>query len=403
MVAALQNKGHGKLIYANELGSTYFATNVADPGAFAIDGAAKGGKGAYLIYQESSLVIRAIRDYFTQDIGEILIDTDDIYEQAKQFMLHVMPDNAQRVKRYRDDAPLFSRFQIEHQIETAFSRTVNLPSGGAIVIDHTEALVSVDVNSARAIKGGDIEETAAAFALAFSRKDGPTLLALLDSVELPDNRKLLCDALVFGAEAATDPDKALARLGGAPVVLRDFSSVSLQLMADKYNPASDHAVYTVVMNKLPTGWQIDSETIQTVVGGAMFGLFRGAGRVKPIPKKKFQAMPAPKSPKLTPVDCAMKAFVQLGWFPRLFAVQRTALPTAAGALGRLSPGGLVIVDAPVSEIPADPKAAAATLLGAAKDRGVLVVSDSEPFVATLQASGAKVLDCANGEFVARAQ
>ncbi|MEY4736045.1 MAG: hypothetical protein RL302_364, partial [Pseudomonadota bacterium] len=126
----------------------------------AIDGASKGGKGAFLIYQESSLVIRAIRDYFNHDIGDILIDTDDVYEQAQQFMAHVMPEHAARVKRYRDDAPLFSRFQIEHQIESAYARTVQLPSGGAIVIDHTEALVSVDVNSARAIKGGDIEETA---------------------------------------------------------------------------------------------------------------------------------------------------------------------------------------------------------------------------------------------------
>ena len=126
----------------------------------AIDGAAKGGKGAFLIYQESSLVIRAIRDYFNADIGDILIDTDDVYEQAQQFMAHVMPEHATKVKRYRDDAPLFSRFQIEHQIESAYARTVQLPSGGAIVIDHTEALVSVDVNSARAIRGGDIEETA---------------------------------------------------------------------------------------------------------------------------------------------------------------------------------------------------------------------------------------------------
>jgi ribonuclease E len=125
----------------------------------AIDGATQG-KGAFLIYQESSLVIRAIRDYFNNDIGDILIDTDDIYDQAQQFMSHVMPEFATRVKRYRDDAPLFSRFQIEHQIESAYARTVQLPSGGAIVIDHTEALVSVDVNSARAIKGGDIEETA---------------------------------------------------------------------------------------------------------------------------------------------------------------------------------------------------------------------------------------------------
>jgi ribonuclease E len=126
----------------------------------AIENASKLQSGAFLIYQESSLVIRAIRDYFNQDIGEILIDTEDIYQQAKQFMSHVMPANVNRVKYYSDDIPLFSRFQIEHQIETAYSRTVTLPSGGAIVIDHTEALVSVDVNSARATKGADIEHTA---------------------------------------------------------------------------------------------------------------------------------------------------------------------------------------------------------------------------------------------------
>ena len=116
--------------------------------------------GAFLIYQEGSLVIRAIRDYFSADIGEILIDTADVHEQAVQFMNHVMPGNVARVKLYQDEVPLFSRFQIEHQIESAFSREVRLPSGGAIVIDHTEALVSVDVNSGRSIKGSDIEQTA---------------------------------------------------------------------------------------------------------------------------------------------------------------------------------------------------------------------------------------------------
>ncbi|MDX1670457.1 MAG: Rne/Rng family ribonuclease, partial [Limnobacter sp.] len=126
----------------------------------AIDSASQSSSGAFLIYQESSLVIRAIRDYFHKDIGEVLIDTDDIYDQAKQFMQHVMPDLMHVVKRYRDDTPLFSRFQIEHQIETAYSRMVPLPSGGAIVIDHTEALVSIDVNSARATRGSDIEDTA---------------------------------------------------------------------------------------------------------------------------------------------------------------------------------------------------------------------------------------------------
>ncbi len=126
----------------------------------AVEDAAKMQSGAYLIYQESSLVIRAIRDYFHPDIGELLIDTEAIFEQAQQFMGHVMPANVNRVKLYKDDVPLFSRFQIEHQIETAYARQVPLPAGGAIVIDHTEALVAVDVNSARATKGGDIETTA---------------------------------------------------------------------------------------------------------------------------------------------------------------------------------------------------------------------------------------------------
>lgn len=127
---------------------------------YAIEEAANNQDGVFLIYQESSLVIRAIRDYFNQEIGEILIDSRDIYDQASQFMAHVMPANVDRLKFYHDDVPLFSRFQIEHQIETAYSRQVSLPSGGAIVIDHTEALVSVDVNSARAIRGLDIEHTA---------------------------------------------------------------------------------------------------------------------------------------------------------------------------------------------------------------------------------------------------
>jgi ribonuclease E len=127
----------------------------------AVEGASQDqSKKPFLIYLESSLVIRAIRDYFQPDIGEILIDTEEIYEQAKAFMQTVMPGNVGKVKLYRDDIPLFSRFQIEHQIESAYSRQVALPSGGAIVIDHTEALVAIDVNSARATRGGDIEETA---------------------------------------------------------------------------------------------------------------------------------------------------------------------------------------------------------------------------------------------------
>jgi ribonuclease E len=127
----------------------------------AVEGAsADKSQKPFLIYLESSLVIRAIRDYLQPDIGEILIDTEEIFEQAKSFMATVMPGNVGKVKLYRDDVPLFSRFQIEHQIESAYSRQVALPAGGAIVIDHTEALVAIDVNSARSTKGGDIEETA---------------------------------------------------------------------------------------------------------------------------------------------------------------------------------------------------------------------------------------------------
>jgi len=114
----------------------------------------------FLVYQESNLVVRAIRDYLRNDISEILIDNNEIYERAQKFMQQVMPHNLTKLKLYDDNVPLFSRFQVEHQIESAFSRVVQLSSGGALVIDHTEALVTIDVNSARATKGADIEETA---------------------------------------------------------------------------------------------------------------------------------------------------------------------------------------------------------------------------------------------------
>ncbi|WP_041651251.1 ribonuclease E [Marinomonas posidonica] len=114
----------------------------------------------FLIYQESNIVIRAIRDYLREDIGEVLIDEKQAYQDAVNFVMQVMPHFKSRIKLYTDSTPLFNRFQIETQIETAFQREVRLPSGGSIVIDPTEALVSIDINSARATKGGDIEETA---------------------------------------------------------------------------------------------------------------------------------------------------------------------------------------------------------------------------------------------------
>ena len=125
-----------------------------------IETAAQERSAPFLIYQESNVIIRALRDYLRADIGEILIDDEQIHSKARDFMQLVMPHNLNKLKVYKDTVPLFSRFQIESQIESAFQREVTLPSGGAIVIDHTEAMISIDINSARATKGGDIEETA---------------------------------------------------------------------------------------------------------------------------------------------------------------------------------------------------------------------------------------------------
>jgi len=126
----------------------------------AIEEASSQRSGSFLVYQESNVIIRAIRDYLRKDIAEILIDSEEVYKKAHDFIMLVMPHNLSKVKRYDDPIPLFSRYQIETQIESAFQRDVTLPSGGSIVIDHTEALVSIDINSARATKGSDIEETA---------------------------------------------------------------------------------------------------------------------------------------------------------------------------------------------------------------------------------------------------
>jgi len=126
----------------------------------AICDAALSKPAPFLIYQESRLIVRALRDYLRGDVNEILVDTQAMYDEAREFMQQVMPNALRKLKLYGDPIPLFNRFQIESQIENAYERNVRLPSGGALVIDQTEALTSVDVNSARATKGGDIEETA---------------------------------------------------------------------------------------------------------------------------------------------------------------------------------------------------------------------------------------------------
>jgi len=126
----------------------------------AIEKAAGERPAPFLIYQESNIIIRALRDYLRDDIGEVIIDNPQVFEQAREFMQQVMPQSLSKLKVYEDTIPLFSRYQIESQIETAFCREVRLPSGGSVVIDHTEALTSIDINSARATGGADIEETA---------------------------------------------------------------------------------------------------------------------------------------------------------------------------------------------------------------------------------------------------
>jgi len=126
----------------------------------AIAEAALSKPAPFLIYQESRLITRALRDYMRPDISEILIDTPEMYAQAREFVEQVMPHNLKKLKHYTDDVPLFNRYQIESQIEAAYERTVRLPSGGVLVIDQTEALTAIDINSARATRGGDIEETA---------------------------------------------------------------------------------------------------------------------------------------------------------------------------------------------------------------------------------------------------
>src|ERR1700693_5615159 len=126
-----------------------------------IEAAAKDRPAPFLVFRESDAVTRSMRDYLSDDVGEVLVDSQAAFQKAQEYMQRFMPADAQRrLKLYTDDIPLFTRFQIESQIESAYAHKVQLPSGGSIVIDYTEALVSIDINSARATRGSDIETTA---------------------------------------------------------------------------------------------------------------------------------------------------------------------------------------------------------------------------------------------------
>ena len=161
----------------------------------AISEAAADRAAPFLIFQDRNVIIRAIRDYLRSDITEILVDDPKLYEDANEFMQQVMPQNLSKLKLYDDPVPLFNRYQIEGQIESAFSRSIRLPSGGSIVVEPTEALITIDINSSKATKGGDIEETALQTNLEAAEEIGRQLrlrdlggLIVIDFIDMLSNR-----------------------------------------------------------------------------------------------------------------------------------------------------------------------------------------------------------------------
>ena len=184
----------------------------------AFETAAAERPSPFLIYQESDVTTRALRDYFRNDIAEVLIDSKEVYESAMDFVQQVMPNSVQKIKYYDDTVPLFNRFQVENQIESAYRREVQLPSGGEIVIDHTEALISIDINSARATKGGDIEETATNTNLEAADEIARQLrlrdlggLVVIDFIDMMNNRNQR--AIENRLNAAVQADRARVQIG----------------------------------------------------------------------------------------------------------------------------------------------------------------------------------------------
>ena len=172
----------------------------------------------FLIYQESDVTTRALRDYFRSDISEVLIDSKEVYDDAMDFVQQVMPNSVHKIKFYEDTVPLFNRFQVENQIESAYRREVSLPSGGAIVIDHTEALISIDINSARATKGSDIEDTATNTNLEAADEIARQLrlrdlggLVVIDFIDMMNNRNQR--AVENRLNAAVQADRARVQIG----------------------------------------------------------------------------------------------------------------------------------------------------------------------------------------------
>ena len=184
----------------------------------AIKEASESQKPPFLIYQEQNVIIRAIRDYLRNDISEILVDDETLHATAKKFMEQVMPHNLAKLKLYQDSVPLFTRYQIESQIQSAFSREVRLPSGGSIVIEPTEALTTIDINSAKATQGGDIEETALKTNLEAADEVGTQLrlrdlggLVVVDFIDMLNQKNQR--AVENRLRDATKVDRARVQLG----------------------------------------------------------------------------------------------------------------------------------------------------------------------------------------------
>jgi len=184
----------------------------------AFEKAAAERPSPFLIYQESDVTTRALRDYFRSDISEVLIDSKEVYDAAMDFVQQVMPNSVNKIKYYDDTVPLFNRFQVENQIESAYRREVQLPSGGEIVIDHTEALISIDINSARATKGSDIEETATNTNLEAADEIARQLrlrdlggLVVIDFIDMLNNRNQR--AVESRLNAAVQADRARVQIG----------------------------------------------------------------------------------------------------------------------------------------------------------------------------------------------
>ncbi|MDB4430568.1 Rne/Rng family ribonuclease, partial [bacterium] len=230
----------------------------------AITEASSSQKAPFLIFQESNIIVRAIRDYVRDDIGEVLIDGADAYYEASQFVEMVMPNYASRIKQYQDEIPLFNRYQVESQIETAFQREVQLPSGGSIVIDPTEAMIAIDINSARATKGADIEETALQTNLESADEIARQLrlrdmggLVVIDFIDMNHSRNQR--AVESRMRAALEADRARVQVGK----ISRFGL--LEMSRQRLRPSLDETIASICPRCSGQGTIRDTKSLALVI------------------------------------------------------------------------------------------------------------------------------------------